>query len=193
MFCPNCGTQLPDGSVFCSNCGAKLAAPQQAPQQPQYRPQRPVGNGMGNNNQQKVQLIEFALAGLGLLAIICYLAGGLKASYSGMSESITFMGYFKEERVALLGTIGLLALIEYTAFAVLGALNILPKKICGILMPLGLVVGFIIALLALFAAKQDAYGGISIGLNFGGWICILSIVASLAGMSYKRMLTKTIY
>ena len=25
MFCPNCGTQLPDDAVFCINCGASVA------------------------------------------------------------------------------------------------------------------------------------------------------------------------
>ena len=24
MFCPNCGTQLPDGAKFCTNCGLDL-------------------------------------------------------------------------------------------------------------------------------------------------------------------------
>lgn len=28
MFCPKCGTQLPDGSKFCSKCGAKIAPAQ---------------------------------------------------------------------------------------------------------------------------------------------------------------------
>lgn len=27
MFCPNCGTESPDGSAFCQECGAKLDAP----------------------------------------------------------------------------------------------------------------------------------------------------------------------
>lgn len=27
MFCPNCGTQVQDGSVFCPNCGTKIGAP----------------------------------------------------------------------------------------------------------------------------------------------------------------------
>ncbi|MBQ6182946.1 MAG: zinc ribbon domain-containing protein [Clostridia bacterium] len=26
MFCPKCGTQLPDNAEFCANCGAKLGA-----------------------------------------------------------------------------------------------------------------------------------------------------------------------
>ena len=29
MFCPNCGTQLEDGALFCGSCGAKIAAPAQ--------------------------------------------------------------------------------------------------------------------------------------------------------------------
>ena len=31
MFCSKCGTQVPDGSVSCSNCGAPLSAPNAAP------------------------------------------------------------------------------------------------------------------------------------------------------------------
>lgn len=27
MFCPNCGTALPDAAIFCANCGARVAAP----------------------------------------------------------------------------------------------------------------------------------------------------------------------
>lgn len=34
MFCPNCGTQLPENSSFCPNCGTRFAAAQQ----PQYQP-----------------------------------------------------------------------------------------------------------------------------------------------------------
>ena len=40
MFCENCGTDIPEGGVFCPNCGARQsdkapqAQPSQAPQQP---------------------------------------------------------------------------------------------------------------------------------------------------------------
>ncbi|MBO5040355.1 MAG: zinc ribbon domain-containing protein [Clostridia bacterium] len=35
-ICPNCNTNLPDGSAFCTSCGTKIgtAAPQQAPANP---------------------------------------------------------------------------------------------------------------------------------------------------------------
>ena len=32
MFCYKCGTQIPDNSKFCSNCGAQISNPQAAPQ-----------------------------------------------------------------------------------------------------------------------------------------------------------------
>ena len=43
MFCPNCGTQIPDGSGFCPNCGAQLGGTPQQPrtQQPQEAQQSP--------------------------------------------------------------------------------------------------------------------------------------------------------
>ncbi len=51
MFCPNCGTQLPDGSRFCNNCGTQIGAaptggpaPAQGYQQPQsYQSANPQG------------------------------------------------------------------------------------------------------------------------------------------------------
>lgn len=67
MFCPKCGTELPDGVRFCSKCGSSLAAqaqsvqvpeqmlaqPQQQyyaskplPQQPQYNASQPRQYGM---------------------------------------------------------------------------------------------------------------------------------------------------
>ena len=43
MNCPNCGSQLPDGALFCGSCGNKIqaAAPQQQfQQQPQFQQQQ---------------------------------------------------------------------------------------------------------------------------------------------------------
>ena len=50
MFCPNCGTKLPDGAAFCSNCGTKIQAapvepvteiPTQQPAEPVYEQPAP--------------------------------------------------------------------------------------------------------------------------------------------------------
>ncbi len=47
MFCPNCGSNNPDGVAFCANCGSQLdnqqpqqAVPQPEFQQPQQQPQQ---------------------------------------------------------------------------------------------------------------------------------------------------------
>lgn len=42
MFCPNCGTKLPDEAVFCANCGAKLQAAPAAPVYEEPATARPV-------------------------------------------------------------------------------------------------------------------------------------------------------
>jgi len=46
-FCMNCGTQLPDGSRFCGNCGAQQGAPAAAPVQQSQQP------ALGPNQMQK--------------------------------------------------------------------------------------------------------------------------------------------
>ena len=42
IFCPKCGTQLPDGAVSCSSCGTPLGAAPQPSAAPAY--QAPVAN-----------------------------------------------------------------------------------------------------------------------------------------------------
>ena len=42
MFCPNCGTQIPDDSAFCENCGTKTATVQEPVQQSTQQPLPPA-------------------------------------------------------------------------------------------------------------------------------------------------------
>ena len=49
MFCPKCGTQLPDGSRFCASCGSQLGgapAPAAAPQAGYVPPVQPIKPGI---------------------------------------------------------------------------------------------------------------------------------------------------
>lgn len=58
MFCSNCGTQIPEGSLFCGNCGAKVEAqpaPQPAPQPAYEAVQQPAYEAVQQPAYQAVQ------------------------------------------------------------------------------------------------------------------------------------------
>lgn len=92
MFCPNCGTQLPDGSRFCPSCGFSLTGdtpadpshpkpPVQAPQQPSYQqvppepkqPRQPLNWPSFIRTMTTGDVRNLSLAGLqaALLAALC--------------------------------------------------------------------------------------------------------------------------
>ncbi|MDW5562750.1 MAG: DUF6677 family protein [Methanomassiliicoccus sp.] len=64
MYCPNCGTELPENSSFCANCGTKLGAAGSAPvyPAPPY-PGQPYGQPYGTNvPPQKNEIVSILLA-----------------------------------------------------------------------------------------------------------------------------------
>lgn len=108
MFCPNCGSQIADGSAFCPNCGAQFGVPQQPQyqqpvqqpyQQPQY--QQPVQQTPPFQYQQPVYQKEkrFSLSKLIIIVLVAVLLflllrgcfGGSKKSdmQSGTNSGVT--------------------------------------------------------------------------------------------------------
>lgn len=73
MFCENCGKQLPQGSLFCDGCGAKMDSQQQNAQQPvyaapqQFRPQPQYGTPVMTVGQY---IVMFLLLCVPILNII---------------------------------------------------------------------------------------------------------------------------
>ena len=62
MFCESCGSQVPDGQAFCSNCGTPIAQPAQpAPQpaQPVQQYAQPVAQPV-QQYAQPVQPVQYA-------------------------------------------------------------------------------------------------------------------------------------
>lgn len=110
MFCPNCGTQIADGSAFCPNCGAQFGAPQQPQyqqptqqpvqpqyqqpvqqpyQQPQYQYQQPIYQKRKRFSLSKLIIIVLVAVLLFLLLRSCF--GGSKKSnmQSGTNSGVT--------------------------------------------------------------------------------------------------------
>lgn len=98
MYCPNCGTQLPDEAAFCGNCGTRLnvqPAPQETPVTPDqgYMPYPPMGEGMPyaapeapkkNKTPMLIGIIAAAVAVVVLLVVL--LGGGGSGSPEGVAE-----------------------------------------------------------------------------------------------------------
>jgi len=102
MYCPNCGTELPDNSAFCANCGAKLGPASNAPvyPAPPY-PDQQYGQPYGANvPPQKNEIISIILAflvpGLGHIYLgkimrgIAFLVGSIGIS---LLSSIVLWSY----------------------------------------------------------------------------------------------------
>ncbi len=107
MFCPKCGTQLPDGSRFCGKCGAQLAdaaqpaaAPEAAPAVPQTPPDFGSGTpvvpgGAPQKSKGKVGLIVAAVAAVVVVALAiwgvvsCAGRGGGRGSAQSIADGVT--------------------------------------------------------------------------------------------------------
>lgn len=88
MYCPNCGTELPDNSAFCANCGAKLGPAGSAPvyPTPPY-PGQPYGANLPPQKNEIVSLIlAFFIPGLGHIYVGKLMRGVIfLVSYFGLS------------------------------------------------------------------------------------------------------------
>ena len=99
MFCPHCGSQQPDGAVFCGNCGQSMvgapSAPQPAParqapapqpapvQQPFAQPAPAAHHGFGNAGSS-LQSTMTAATGFGKRSLA--MLGGAVASFVCMFQ-----------------------------------------------------------------------------------------------------------
>ncbi len=95
MFCPNCGTQLPDDAGFCGNCGTRLnaqPAPQATPATPDqgYMPYPPMDQGIPYEMPQAPKksklplLIGIIAAAVAVAVLLVVLLGG-----GGSPEGVT--------------------------------------------------------------------------------------------------------
>ncbi len=200
MFCSKCGTQLPDGSTFCSACGAQQTAPAApvyaAPADPFAAPAarpaapRPAGALKFRTPDIKNQKTLFYLiaAGLVLLAFIFSLTKVVKISAFGMSEGSTLGDC---DRGGLL-VVSILCALAAMAASALIALFEMPdniKKICKFAAPIGAFFACLFFLIGYWSAKGEAMSVIgdysslvSIGLSFLGWVAVIFFLGA-AGLT----------
>lgn len=124
MFCPKCGSNVPDSTKFCPTCGALLAdeaqqAPATEPQpQPQYQPQQPVYQAApADNNPAALKVSQFFwldfLTGIPLVGFILTLVWGFGGDVNENKRN-----YCSAKLVWLL--IGIAVTVIFTIIAVAG-------------------------------------------------------------------------
>lgn len=123
IFCPNCGTQLQDGTVACPNCGTFVNGQPQQPQQPQYNPYNnvPMGYVKPKIPGRGAGIAGMVLAIIGLVySFYCFL---LAVSVSeGLSQTETYYGgyYGYSEVESAIGAGFTIAIIFFSVLSILG-------------------------------------------------------------------------
>jgi len=93
MFCPKCGEKNPEGSSFCTKCGASLAAPAAAPAPaPASAPSAAAG---GKTSGFAIAARVMGIVGIiffGPLAILAIIFGAIGISQIGKDPSLKGKG-----------------------------------------------------------------------------------------------------
>ncbi|GEM_PF-4368764 len=76
MRCPNCGTELPEGTVQCPSCGVMLQAPEQAYYGHGYTPQ-PAPLPKSSNKKAIIAIVVAAIVVVSAIAAVLLLGGGV--------------------------------------------------------------------------------------------------------------------
>lgn len=118
MFCPKCGTELPDGSQFCPACGAQLGA--QAPQQ--AAPQQGAAGSNASGAFKVPDAFKLILLAWTTLVFIFGFLPLFGYSYSGFgysaSESFSILHSHMFDANVLLGFAKIFMIIDIIIFVV---------------------------------------------------------------------------
>lgn len=131
ILCSKCGTQVLDGTTFCPQCGAPIAAaPTQQPQYPppQYPPQQPYGGQQpysgqpqyggqqppyGGPQQPYGYPPQPAASGLqeNVAGLLCYLLGWLTGIIFLLIDKRPFVRFHAAQSIVVFGSLFVLRLI----------------------------------------------------------------------------------
>ena len=162
MICNSCGSNIPDGSAVCPNCGAPVTAGTPGTQVPSG-----MGGGAFNANffQRESASINFIALGVAVVGLICTLLAKvtLTEQFFGTSESQGIMSLYGGLIIALF---------------VITAVMVFLRRDNAALIP-----AVINAVFCIFKTIQQLGVGnafVKVSLGFFFWLMVLAAIAEVA-------------
>lgn len=193
MFCPKCGSQLPDDAKFCGNCGAQIQAPAAATSAPGTSSApgtTPTPNATPNTFASSTSSARVASNNAALLRMAKLIAGAvmlvsfflplygiaslINVSAMQMTFGITIMGsHIDGEFINVLFLApGILCLVGTLVFK---------EKQGSILNIIGGLGAILLVFLISNQANAEMGGYISVNFELGAWLYIIAGIVSIVG------------
>lgn len=195
MFCPNCGTQLEDGALFCGSCGAKIAAPAQTAATSSAAsvpaaPGRPLVSFKIGNMDFSIVKENIYFSGL-IAAVVAFIA--LFLPY--LTCKVDFLGEKAKQSVNFFSGTTSNAVFITLVLLVYIAANLFGKKLFARITSYVALAFFIITLIGIKSDISDVLGGfeyfsdaIKVYPSIGFYIELIAMIVMSFGSLIKSKL-----
>ena len=181
MFCPKCGSNIPERSVFCTNCGHRI---QEAAPQP---PTQPAASPLATLTTDPVKLFSYLSCAASVLAMILWLCIKFVTSISFLgitkTQSISlYETFFEPTHTTFLTVFVVLGFIAAAVFVLIPTFNLgfIKKSTSYKIAFQSSAVANILGILSLNACLATSNHEALEYMNFAGWACFIFGLAGLA-------------
>lgn len=182
MFCPKCGSKIPERSVFCTNCGTRIQAP--AAQQPaQPSTNAPTTSPLASLTNDLVKLFSYLSCACSALAMILWLCIKFEITIFGITKTTSlYEAFFESTHTTFLTVFVVLGFIASAAFVLIPTLNLgfIKKSTSYKIAFQSSVVANVLGMFSLHACLAMSDHEALEYMNFAGWACFIFGLVGLA-------------
>lgn len=185
MFCPKCGSKIPERSVFCTNCGTRIQAPapQQSTNQPSAVTTQPTASPLAALGNDLVKLFSYISCAASALAMILWLCIKFEITLFGITKSTSlYEAFFESTHTTFLTVFVVLGFLAAAIFVLIPTLNLgfIKKSTSYKIAFQSSVVANVLGMFSLHACLAMSDHEALEHMNFAGWTCFFFGLLGLA-------------